>query len=187
MTQAITSRRAVLALGANLGEPIQALRGAVASLAATAGIRVIACSHAYRTDPVGGPQQPAYVNAVLIVQTSLAPVELLDLAQAIEQDWGRVRDIRWGPRTLDIDLISIDDLSMDDLSMDDLMVSEDRLTLPHPRAHERAFVLMPWLEIDPEACLPGIGPIAELVAGMDGSGVERMDLDLEAAEGSVTR
>lgn len=177
MTQAITSRKAVLALGANLGEPIQALRGAVAALAATPGIRVIACSHAYRTDPVGGPQQPAYVNAVLIVQTSLAPVELLDLAQAIEQDWGRVRDIRWGPRTLDIDLISIDDL----------MVSEDRLTLPHPRAHERAFVLMPWLEIDPEACLPGIGPIAELVAGMDGSGVERMDLDLEVAEGSVTR
>lgn len=177
MTQAITSRKAVLALGANLGEPIQALRGAVAALAATPGIRVIACSHAYRTDPVGGPQQPAYVNAVLIVQTSLAPVELLDLAQAIEQDWGRVRDIRWGPRTLDIDLIS----------MDDLMVSEDRLTLPHPRAHERAFVLMPWLEIDPEACLPGIGPIAELVAGMDGSGVERMDLDLEVAEGSVTR
>jgi len=177
MTQAITSRKAVLALGANLGEPIQALRGAVAALAATAGIRVIACSHAYRTDPVGGPQQPAYVNAVLIVQTNLAPVELLDLAQAIEQDWGRVRDVRWGPRTLDIDLISIDDLVM----------AEDRLTLPHPRAHERAFVLMPWLEIDPEACLPGIGPIAELVAGMDGSGVERMDLDLEVAEGSVTR
>lgn len=177
MTQAIPSRKAVLALGANLGKPIQALRGAVAALAATDGIRVIACSHAYRTDPIGGPQQPAYVNAVLIVQTSLAPVELLDLTQAIEQDWGRVRDIRWGPRTLDIDLIS----------MDDLMVSEDRLTLPHPRAHERAFVLMPWLEIDPDACLPGIGPIAELVAGMDGSGVERMDLDLEAAEGSVTR
>jgi len=176
MTQA-TSTRAVLALGANLGEPIGALRGAIAALGACAGIQVIACSHAYRTDPVGGPQQPDYVNAVLIVQTSLAPIELLDLAQAIEQDWGRVRDIRWGPRTLDIDLISIDDLVM----------AEDRLTLPHPRAHERAFVLMPWLEIDPEAWLPDVGPIAELVAGMDGRGVERMELDLQVAEGSTTR
>ncbi|MBU6245463.1 MAG: 2-amino-4-hydroxy-6-hydroxymethyldihydropteridine diphosphokinase [Actinomycetales bacterium] len=160
--------RVVLALGANLGDPDQALRAAAQAIAAEPGIEIIAASHIYRTDPVGGPEQPVYANAVLIVQTTRQAADLLALAHRIEQDWGRVREVRWGPRTLDIDIIAYGEAESTD----------ERLTLPHPRAHERAFVLVPWLEADVDATLAGRGPVAGLVAGMETAGVEMTEVPL---------
>ena len=153
--------RAVLALGANLGEPDVALQGAVDALRQVDGIELIACSSIYETDPMGGPEQPCYLNAVVLVWTSLAPDALLAEAHRIELQWGRVRDVRWGARTLDIDVIAYEDVRSDD----------ERLTLPHPRAHERAFVLVPWIEIEPGAVLPGHGAIRDLIEGIDVDGV----------------
>ena len=142
----------VIALGANLGERIATLQAAVDTLCAMRDVEVSAISRIYETDPVGGPAQPEYANAVLLARTSLAPIELLRRLQGIEAAAGRTREVRWGPRTLDLDIIDFDG-----------RVSEDPdLTLPHPRAHVRGFVIVPWLEVDPEAVLPGLGRIAEL-------------------------
>lgn len=161
--------RAVIALGANLGDPRAAVLGAIDALAAADDVRVVAVSSLYETDPVGGPEQPMFVNAVVIVESSRLPMQLLDLAQAIEQQWQRVRDVRWGPRTLDVDIIDVDGVVSDD----------PVLTLPHPRAFERAFVLVPWREVQPDAVLAGHGPIADLA--VDASGVRL------SREESVTR
>jgi 2-amino-4-hydroxy-6-hydroxymethyldihydropteridine diphosphokinase len=122
---------------------------------------VLAISPVYETAPVGGPAQPDYLNAVLLVQTGLPARDLLDAIHAIEASFGRVRAERFGPRTLDIDIICYAGQVSDD----------PELTLPHPRAHERAFVLAPWLDIDPAAELPGHGPAAGLLAGLDRAGV----------------
>jgi 2-amino-4-hydroxy-6-hydroxymethyldihydropteridine diphosphokinase len=122
---------------------------------------VLAISPVYETAPVGGPAQPDYLNAVLLVQTGLPPRDLLDAIHAIEASFGRVRAERFGPRTLDIDIICYAGQVSDD----------PELTLPHPRAHERAFVLAPWLDIDPAAALPGHGPAVGLLAGLDRVGV----------------
>ncbi len=141
--------RAALALGANLGDPREALRGAVAGLVSHPGIRVDAVSSLWRTEAVGGPEQPDYLNAVVLVDSSLDPAALLALAQELEEAAGRVREVRWGPRTLDVDILSIGDTRSDD----------PELTLPHPRAHERRFVLAPWSEVDPGFVLaPAGGP-----------------------------
>jgi 2-amino-4-hydroxy-6-hydroxymethyldihydropteridine diphosphokinase len=122
---------------------------------------VLAISPVYETAPVGGPPQPEYLNAVLLIQTGLPPRDLLDKLHGVEAGFGRVRAERFGPRTLDIDIISYDG-----------QVSDDPvLTLPHPRAHERVFVLLPWSDLDPEAELPGRGPVAALLAGLDRAGV----------------
>ena len=153
---------AVLAIGANLGERLGTLRAAVAALGRLPGTSVLALSPVYETDPVGGPDQPAYLNAVLTVRTTLGPRELLRAANGIEAASGRVREVRFGPRTLDIDIISHGDQTSDD----------PVLTLPHPRARERAFVLVPWLDIDPDAALPE-GRVADLLAGLDLRGVRR--------------
>jgi len=176
MGNVTSGRRAVIGLGANLGDPQAALRGAVLAFMQAEGVQVLACSRIYLTDPVGGPEQPQYLNAVLIIDTDCQPPELLDLANRIEQDWGRQRAERWGPRTLDVDLIHVDDVLLD----------SDRLTLPHPRARERAFVLMPWLQVDPDAVLPGAGRVADLVAALDCRGVRDTGLELTAdpAEGA---
>jgi 2-amino-4-hydroxy-6-hydroxymethyldihydropteridine diphosphokinase len=135
---------------------------------------VLAISPVYQTAPVGGPVQPDYLNAVLIAATGLGPHELLAATHAIEQTGGRVRAERFGPRTLDIDIISYGaEVSTDPV-----------LTLPHPRAHERAFVLAPWHDIDPEASLPGYGAVRDLLAGLDQGGVRREpDLTLSPAAG----
>ncbi|MBX6371832.1 MAG: 2-amino-4-hydroxy-6-hydroxymethyldihydropteridine diphosphokinase [Acidothermus sp.] len=155
--------RAVLALGANLGDPAATLQHALDALALA--VRVVAVSPVYETDPVGGPPQPAYLNAVAIVETTLSPRRLLTLVQVIEQAAGRIRTVRWGPRTLDIDVICYGDL-----------VSRDpELTLPHPRAAERGFVLVPWHDVDPDAVLPGHGTIAELLTGLDLRGIRRRE------------
>ena len=146
----------VIALGSNLGDRRAHLQAAVDSLAATAGISVTAVSPVYQTAPAGGPDQPDYFNAVLLADTALPPAGVLAAAHAAESARQRTRTVRWGPRTLDVDIISYDAL-----------VSADPvLTLPHPRAHQRAFVLVPWHDVDPAADLPGHGPVADLIAGL---------------------
>ncbi len=154
---AVTIRRSrvtasVLALGANLGDRPATLQAAVDDLRATAGIEVVTVSPVVETDPVGGPDQPEYLNAVVQVRTTLTPAALLAACHRIEQRHGRVREGRWTARTLDIDVITFGDLQQDG----------DTLQLPHPRAAGRAFVLVPWAAMDPDATLPGAGRVADL-------------------------
>lgn len=139
----LSAHRAVLALGSNLGESESTIERAVVDLR-EAGMRILRVSPLYRTAPVGGPAgQPDYVNAVIEVSTELSPYELLKLCNAVEAAHHRERLVRWGPRTLDIDVIDYEGVVSDD----------PVLTLPHPRAHERSFVLTPWARMDPEAHL----------------------------------
>jgi 2-amino-4-hydroxy-6-hydroxymethyldihydropteridine diphosphokinase len=148
--------RAVIALGANLGDARAALSGASEAIEATPGISLIAQSSVYSTAPIGGVVQPDYLNAVVIVEATRSPRELLDRLHEIENAWHRTREVRWGPRTLDLDLIEYVGVTSED----------PELTLPHPRAHERAFVLVPWLEADPQAELTGFGSVALLVPAL---------------------
>jgi 2-amino-4-hydroxy-6-hydroxymethyldihydropteridine diphosphokinase len=149
-------RRVALGLGANLGDAVAALQGAVDALAAhLVDARV---SSVYDTSPVGGVAQPDYVNAVLVGDSDLDPDDLLALAHEVEQTFSRVRDVRWGPRTLDVDLLAVGDLVLDD----------ERLTLPHPRALERGFVLIPWAEVDPAALLPDGRRVDDVAASWAG-------------------
>jgi 2-amino-4-hydroxy-6-hydroxymethyldihydropteridine diphosphokinase len=155
------SVRAVLALGSNLGERGDTLSLAVADLVDTPQVRLREVSPVVQTKPVGGPTgQPDYLNMVIEVETDLAPFELLAHCQAVENKHHRVREVRWGPRTLDIDIITYGDLVMDD----------ERLTIPHPRAAERAFVLQPWAWMDSSATLNGVpvGQLAAAAADLDG-------------------
>lgn len=147
--------RYVIAVGANLGDAALVVGDALDTLADRLDGELVARSPLYRTAPVGGPEQPDFINAVAIVNSDLEPAEVLTRLQAMESQSGRVRDVRWGPRTLDLDVIVADDVVSDD----------PKLTIPHPRAHERAFVLMPWLEIDPLATIPGIGEVRTIVDG----------------------
>jgi len=154
----------VLALGANLGDAVTTLAQAVSALRRVPGLEVTDVSPVYRTAPVGGPEQPDYLNLVVQGTTTLTPAQLLDATSVIELDAGRTREVHWGPRTLDIDLVVVGDHLLD----------TERLTLPHPRAHERAFVLLPWLDIDPEAVLPGYGRVATLVSVVADQRAERV-------------
>lgn len=161
----------VLALGANLGDAVATLREAVAALTAAEDVEVGAVSPLARTAAVlapGQPDQPDYLNAVVVGTTTLAPLELLDLAHRLEDAHGRAREERWGARTLDVDVITYADLRSDD----------PELTLPHPRAHERAFVLLPWSQVEPDAVLPEHGGVAELAdRAADRSTVRWLALD----------
>jgi len=139
----------VLALGANLGDRGATLHAAVDELDALDGVRVRAASALFATAPVGGPDQPDYLNAVVLVETTLAPEQLLAAVQGVEASHGRERLVRWGARTLDIDLVAWGDQG----TGDEVVLDRPELTLPHPRAHERAFVLAPWLSVDPAARL----------------------------------
>ncbi|MGE5226867.1 MAG: 2-amino-4-hydroxy-6-hydroxymethyldihydropteridine diphosphokinase [Planctomycetaceae bacterium] len=133
-----------LAVGANLGDRLAALQRSIEILD-TRGVHVTACSRVWETAPVGGPEgQPAFLNAVVRAETSLDPDGVLAAAHAAEQALGRVRDVRWGPRTLDVDVLLYDGLARDDPA----------LTIPHPRMTERAFVLLPLLDLDPDPRLP---------------------------------
>jgi len=143
--------RAVIALGSNLGNRELNIDSAIVELAKIIEISHLSTNH--ETDPVGGPEQPKYLNAVLIAETQLDPHELLISMLEIENKLGRKREIHWGPRTIDLDLIVVGD---------EVVVS-DVLVLPHPRAHERKFVLEPWLEIDPTAQIPGIGLVESIL------------------------
>ena len=156
-------------LGANLGDRQAAMQQSIDQICAGSGITPVAVSAIVETDPVGGPEQPDYLNAVLVVDSDLAPSELLRLAQAAEVSAGRIREIRWGPRTLDVDLLAVGEL----------ISADPNLTLPHPRAHERGFVLLPWAEVDPSASLPGHGLVEALARVVDIRGVRgRPDLSL---------
>ncbi|MFE4464404.1 2-amino-4-hydroxy-6-hydroxymethyldihydropteridine diphosphokinase [Oerskovia sp. NPDC056781] len=160
----------VLALGANLGDAQQTLRDAVTDLDRISGLEITDVSPLARTAAVGGPEQPDYLNAILLARTTLAPRALLHAIQGVENAHGRVRAERNGPRTLDVDLIVFGTVTE---------FTED-LELPHPRAHERAFVLEPWAQIAPDAVLPGLGggPVAALAAtAPDRGGIRWLALD----------
>ncbi|HWS57129.1 MAG TPA: 2-amino-4-hydroxy-6-hydroxymethyldihydropteridine diphosphokinase [Actinotalea sp.] len=160
----------VLALGSNLGGSQETLRTAVADLAAVHGLEITAIAPLARTGPVGGPDQPDYLNTVLLGRTVLSPRQLLAACQDVEAAHGRERGERWGARTLDVDLI---------LYGTTLAVADD-LELPHPRAHQRAFVLEPWAQVAPDAVLPGLGggPVAALArTAPDRDGIRWLALD----------
>jgi 2-amino-4-hydroxy-6-hydroxymethyldihydropteridine diphosphokinase len=153
----------VLALGSNLGDRLASLQAAVDALGAGPGLDQVVVSPVYQTAPVGGPPQPDYLNAVLVAVTSLPPRAVLDRSRAAEAALSRVRGPRWGPRTIDVDVIAYGN----EISGD------PELTLPHPRAHERAFVLAPWHDVDPDAVIPGRGRVADLLAALPAGGVRR--------------
>jgi 2-amino-4-hydroxy-6-hydroxymethyldihydropteridine diphosphokinase len=154
---------AVLALGANLGDPAATLQAAVRELAEYEGMELTGVSPVAVTAAVGGPSgQPDYLNLVLTVETTLAPRQLLAACHTVEQAHGRTREVRWGPRTLDVDVITYASLTSED----------PELTLPHPRARERSFVLAPWSWLDPHATLGG-SRVAELAAQADDAGTVR--------------
>jgi 2-amino-4-hydroxy-6-hydroxymethyldihydropteridine diphosphokinase len=169
-------KRAVVSLGSNLGNRLETLQGAIDALEDTPGVRVKSVSPVYETDPWGVEpgSQPSYLNAVLLIRTTLPPSSLLERGHAIEEAFARTRTAeRWGARTLDFDIVEYQDVVSDDPA----------LTLPHPRAHQRAFVLAPWYDIDPAAVLSGHGPVAELLAGIGRGGVQaRPDVELRLPE-----
>ena len=153
--------RAVLSIGSNLGDRLAHLRSVVAAL------RPVAVSPVYETAPWGGVEQDDYLNAIVVVDDpGTDAYGWLARARELEQAAGRTRAVRWGPRTLDVDVIDVDGGTN----------ADPELTLPHPRAHERAFVLVPWADVVPDAVLPGHGRVVDLAA--DRSGIRRTDLEL---------
>lgn len=142
---------AYLGLGSNLGDRLGNLREATRLLGERPGVRVLRSSRVYETEPVG-PPQPAYLNAVLEVRCDREPHDLLEACRAVEDELRRVRTERWGPRTIDVDV----------LTFGDRVVDEPDLAIPHPRMHERGFVLVPLAELDPDPMLPGGRRLSEL-------------------------
>jgi 2-amino-4-hydroxy-6-hydroxymethyldihydropteridine diphosphokinase len=170
-------RAVVLSLGSNLGNRLANLQRGIDLLCgglpggelaggelAGGGLYCRVVSGVYETAPVGGPPQDDYLNAVLLAVSALPGLEILRRGQAAELALGRVRAARWGPRTLDVDVIACGDEQ----------TADPELTLPHPRAHERAFVLVPWAEVAPDAALPGRGAITDLIAAIGTAGVRRL-------------
>ena len=164
-------RSVVFSIGSNLGDRLGYLQGAVDSLRATPNLTVVDVSPVYETDPVGDVlDQPQFLNAVVRADSTMASPVLLERAQAIENAYRRTRELPGGPRTLEVDVIVVGER----------LKNTPVLTLPHPRARERAFVLVPWLDIDPAATLPEQGLVADLVATLDRSGIRlRPDLVIE--------
>ncbi|CAN5310921.1 2-amino-4-hydroxy-6-hydroxymethyldihydropteridinediphosphokinase [soil metagenome] len=152
--------RAVLSIGSNVGDRAAHLRTAVAAFADV----LVAVSPVYETPPWGGVPQGPYLNAVLVVGGDHTPAQWLDRAHRAERAAGRNRDLRWGPRTLDVDVITVDDLTCEDPD----------LTLPHPLAHERAFVLLPWRDVEPAAELSG-QPVDYWLSTADTAGIRARD------------
>lgn len=152
------SCRAVLSIGGNQGDALSLLRGVVDAAAADGILRAV--SSVYATPPWGGVEQDDFLNAVLLVDHPGSPEDVLEWGFARERRAGRTREVRWGPRTLDVDVVTAE--------RDGEPVSSDdpSLTLPHPRAAERAFVLVPWLEIDPDASLDGVS-VADCLAALE--------------------
>ncbi|MRG60141.1 2-amino-4-hydroxy-6-hydroxymethyldihydropteridine diphosphokinase [Agromyces sp. CFH 90414] len=150
--------RAIIAFGANLGDREATIAAAIRELAETEGVDLLQVSPVYESAAIKDAgvdhEAPGYLNGVVAVETALEPHDLLDRLLAIEAVHGRVRTEHWGDRTLDLDLIDVDGCRIDD----------DRLVLPHPRAWQRAFVLAPWLDVDPDAVIAGRGPVARLRA-----------------------
>ncbi len=156
---------AFIALGSNLGDARGQVLRAFDALAGLAHTHLIERSPLYLTPPWGVVNQPAFINAVAHIDTALSPHDLLDALLGIERAAGRVRDgERWGPRTLDLDVLHLDGVTL----------SDERLTLPHPRIAERAFVLLPLHDLAPDLVLPGQGRVADLLARVDSAGCERV-------------
>jgi 2-amino-4-hydroxy-6-hydroxymethyldihydropteridine diphosphokinase len=146
---------AYVGLGSNLDDPPARVRAAIAALGGLPATRVESCSRLYGSRPLGRPDQPDYCNAVVALQTQLAPGELLGQLRALERQQGRTPSVeRWGPRVIDLDL----------LAMSDLQASTESLQLPHPGIAQRAFVLFPWRELAPDYVVPGLGLVATLAA-----------------------
>jgi 2-amino-4-hydroxy-6-hydroxymethyldihydropteridine diphosphokinase len=159
-------RRAVLSIGSNVGDRQANLQGALSSLADTPGVHVVGASPVYETAPVDSPpDSDDFYNAVLVVDTTLSAATLLERCHAVEEAFGRERSAPNAPRTLDVDLIVLGDKHLE----------TEELVLPHPRAHERGFVLQPWYDVDPEGAVPGEGRVADLLGKIDLSGVRRLD------------
>lgn len=156
--------RAFVALGSNLENPIAQVQAGARALGRLPDTRLLACSSLYRTAPVGYTDQPDFINAVCAIETGLAAADLLRFMLALEQSQGRVRELAGGPRTLDLDLLLHGDLER----------AEPGLVLPHPRLHERAFVLYPLAEIAPGLVVPGRGRVEELLRGCAGQTIERL-------------
>lgn len=151
------ARVVFFSLGSNLGDRLAALQRGLEVLGGQPGIRLQAVSSVYETDPVGGPEQDDFLNIVALAESNLPPAELLRAAQSAEEELHRVRKVRWGPRTLDVDIIDIEGVTS----------ADPQLTLPHPRALERAFVLVPLAELAPRHTLAGdTSPAAELLAAL---------------------
>ncbi len=160
------SVRAYIGIGSNLNDPAAQVRQALQALAELPASQLIACSPLYRTAPVGGPpDQPDYLNAVAALDTALNPDELLTALQAIETQQGRVRTVRWGPRTLDLDM----------LLYGSMRCHHPRLTLPHPRLQERTFVLYPLYDIAPDLTIPGLGSLTKLLRNCPPLTLTRLD------------
>jgi 2-amino-4-hydroxy-6-hydroxymethyldihydropteridine diphosphokinase len=155
--------RAVLSIGSNLGDRLANLQSTVDEFRAD----IVAVSPVYTTAPWGGVDQDDFLNAVLVVRAD-EPDKLLRRTQELERAARRVREVRWGPRTLDVDIVDFDGISRDTAE----------LILPHPRARERAFVLAPWADVEPDATLPGYGPIRDLLPALADQGVARTELEL---------
>lgn len=169
-------RRAWLGLGSNLGDRMEQLRQAAGLIAAAEGIASVRPSPVYETDPVGLTQQPRFLNAVLEVETDLEARGLLELAMSVEAALGRVREERWGPRTIDVDILVLEDTEID----------EPDLTVPHPRLIERAFVLEPLADLAPRLRLPGLGATPSgLLARLDAPAVRRWPEALEISGGTA--
>ena len=151
---------AFLGLGSNLGDRLATLQQAVDLLEEAPGLTLTRCSRVWETAPVGGPPQPDFLNVVVRADVDLEPLDLLAACQRVEAALGRVRDVRWGPRTVDIDVLLIDARTMEG----------PELIVPHPRLHERAFVLMPLLDIDPDPRLPDGTRLLDVPLGPDAAG-----------------
>lgn len=163
-------RRAALALGSNLGDRFEYLQAAVNAITDSPEIVAVGVSPVYETDPLGGPEeQPRFLNAVLVVDTTLSPRSLLERAQAAESAFGRTRQVPKGPRTLDVDVLAVGDNT----------AADEDLQVPHPRLAERNFVLIPWADVDPEFSVPGLGTVGDLRTNVDPSGVDRTPDTLE--------
>ncbi len=155
---------ACVALGANIGDPLRQIEAGFSALSALPGTRLIARSSLYRSAPVGYADQPDFINAVAMIETTLAPHALLDAVLNIERVNGRVREFPNAPRTLDLDIVLYGDLAL----------QEPGLTIPHARMLERAFVMVPLAEIAPDTVVPGRGKISDLVAHVDAGGVAQL-------------
>ncbi len=160
-------RRCVISMGSNLGDRLQKLQGGLDSLADTPDVWVTEVSPVYETEPVDAPEgSEPFLNVVVLLDTTLPAHRLLDRALAIESAFGRQRtEVRNAPRSLDVDLIVVGDRCADD----------EALTLPHPRAHERAFVLAPWADVEPDGSIPGVGSVGDLLEKVGLDGVVRLD------------
>ena len=166
--------RCAIGAGSNLGDRLEHLRAAVGGLASVS--RIAAVSSVYETTPIGGPDQGSFLNAVVVIDTAHTPRGLLRELLVIERSRGRVRDTRWGPRTLDLDLILADRW----------IISEPGLTVPHPRMLDRRFVLEPLLEVWPEARMPDGPAVAAPSGAVARQGLERVAAELIAANGDRT-